>query len=88
MCERTHRESVQARGPLAAWHIVSLSGYIKDTTHMLRTLQQWNHDYGPFGDGVRLVTIDVIRLYTNLQQIFGTAIGTPMAPSAPNLFMG
>ena len=23
-------------------------------------------DYGPFGDGVRLVTIDVIRLYTNI----------------------
>ena len=23
-------------------------------------------DYGPFGDGVRLVTIDVIGLYTNI----------------------
>ena len=89
-------------------------------------------DYGPFGDGVRLVTIDAIGLYTNIphqdvltelrfhvnsmpqtnipptervadianhvlssnvfsfeddyfQQIFGTAMGTPMAPSVPNL---
>ena len=47
-------------------HVASLSSYIKDTTHMLRTLQQWNHDYGPFKDGVRLVTIDVIGLYTNI----------------------
>ena len=47
-------------------HIASLSSYIKDTTHMLHTLQQWNHDYGPFKDGVRLVTIDVIGLYTNI----------------------
>ena len=47
-------------------HIASLSSYVKDTTHMLRTLQQWNHDYGPFGDGMRLVTIDVIGLYTNI----------------------
>ena len=116
-------------------HIVSLSSYIKDTTHMLRTFQQWNHDYGPFRDGVRLVTIDAIGLYTNIpqqdlltalrfqlnsmpqtnipptervvdivhhvlssnvfsfeddyfQHIFGTAMGTPMAPSAANLFMG
>ena len=105
-------------------HIASLFSYIKDTTHMLRTLQQCR----PFGDGVRLVTIDIIGLYTNMphhdlltalqfhlnsmpqtniplrervvnitnhvlsnnvfsfendyfQQIFGTAMGTPMAPS-------
>ena len=116
-------------------HVASLSSYIKDTNHMLCTLQQWNHDYGPFRDGVRLVTIDVIGLYTNIphqdlptalrfhlngmpqtnipptervvdianhvlssnvfsfeddyfQQIFGTATGTPMAPSAANLFVG
>ena len=116
-------------------HVASLSSHVKDTTHMLRTLQQWNHDYGPFRDGVRLVTIDVIGLYTNIphqdlltalrfhlnsmpqtnippterivdiahhvlssnvfsfeedyfQQIFSTAMGTPMAPSAANLFMG
>ena len=41
-------------------HVASRSSYVKDTTHMLRTPQQWNHDYGPFGDGVRLVTVDVI----------------------------
>ena len=126
---------VTSRTPLAARHVASLSSYVTDTPHMLRTLQQWNHDYGPFRDGVRLVTIDVIELYTNIphqdlltalrfhlnsmpqtnvpstkrivdianhafssnvfsfeddyfQQIFGTAKGTPMAPSAANLFMG
>ena len=33
---------------------------------MLRTLQHWNQDYRSFGDGMRLVTIDVIGLYTNI----------------------
>ena len=27
---------------------------------------QWNQDYGPFGDGVRPATIDVVSLYTNI----------------------
>eukprot|EP00745_Piridium_sociabile_P005366 TRINITY_DN13285_c0_g1_i1.p1 TRINITY_DN13285_c0_g1~~TRINITY_DN13285_c0_g1_i1.p1 ORF type:complete len:744 (-),score=124.94 TRINITY_DN13285_c0_g1_i1:151-2382(-) len=108
--------------------------YIQDTTHMLRTIEQWNHDYGPFNNSVKLVTIDVVGLYTNIphdeietalrfhlqggqvdgipptdkiiqvvdhilknnvfkfedrifKQIFGTAMGTPMAPSVAILFM-
>ena len=33
---------------------------------MLRTFQKWNQDYRPFKDGVMLVTIDVVGLYTNI----------------------
>ena len=101
---------------------------------MLRTIEQWNHDYGPFNDSVKLVTLDVVGLYTNIphdeietalrfhlqgaqvdgisptdriiqvvdhilrnnvfkfedrifKQIFGTAMGTPMARSVAILFM-
>jgi hypothetical protein len=102
---------------------------------MLTTLEKWNHDYGPFPDNTRLVTIDVTALYTNIphddmkesmryflakqtepetppaqvvvdvadhvlqnnvfefegkvfKQVLGTAMGTPMAPTGANLFMG
>ena len=66
MCKRTHRQSVQARDPWLQGNVASLSSYIEHTTHMLRTLQHWNQDYRPFGDGMRLVTIDVIGLCTNI----------------------
>jgi hypothetical protein len=116
-------------------YVTSLPSYIKDSTHMLMMLEKWNHDYGPFPDNTRLVTIDVTALYTNIphddmkesmrhfltqqaesdipavdvvvevadhvlqnnvfnfegkifKQVMGTAMGTPMAPSAANLFMG
>lgn len=102
---------------------------------MLQTIQQWNIEHGPFNEDTRLVTIDVVGLYTNsphediytsirkyldedpmndapptetvvditrhvlrnnffsfegkfYHQIFGTAMGTPLAPSAANLFKG
>jgi hypothetical protein len=119
------------------WLQTSVQGvpsYIQDTTHMLRTLQEWNIQFGPFEPHVKLVTIDVVGLYTNIphddlrlalisklggqsnsdtppiemitkitdhvlqnnvfcvegefyQQIHGTAMGTPMAPSISILFM-
>ena len=47
-------------------HAKGVPSYIQDTTDMLRTIQQWNHAYGPFGDHVKLVTIDVVGLYTSL----------------------
>ena len=116
-------------------YVKSLPSHIQDSTHMLRNLRNWNEAYGPFREGTRLVTIDVVGLYSNIphedirtalqhfldnyprndvpptnrilelaehvlknnvfrfdekvyQQVFGTAMGTPLAPSAANLFMG
>lgn len=116
-------------------YVTSLQSHIKDSTHMLTMLEKWNHDYGPFPDNTRLVTIDVTALYTNIphddmkeavryflskqaepetpppevvvdvadhvlqnnvfsfegkvfKQVLGTAMGTPMAPTGANLFMG
>ena len=115
--------------------VCRLPSNIKDTTHMLKTLSEWNNNIGPFPDGTRLVTIEVISLYSNIsheemlqairdnlestqhtdrpptqaiedvadhilsqnfstfqgktfKQIHGTAMGTPMAPEAANLFIG
>jgi hypothetical protein len=115
--------------------VTSLPSYIKDSTHMLQTINKWNTKYGPFNDSVKLVTLDVSSLYTNIpqseaetaiayymqlhpqenippfdrvleavrhvlsqnfflfedkvyQQISGTAMGTPVAPTIANLFMG
>ena len=33
---------------------------------MLQTLNEWNHNFGPFPDEIRLVTFDVISLYSNI----------------------
>ena len=115
--------------------VKSLPSHIKDSTHMLHILQDWNEKYGPFPQNTLLVTIDVVGLYSNIPhedlksalthflnnsverkvppanrvlelaehvlennvfrfdgdlflQVFGTAMGTPLAPSAANLFMG
>ena len=38
---------------------------MKDSTHMLNTIQDWNIEYGPFED-VTMVTFDVTSLYTNI----------------------
>jgi peptide-methionine (R)-S-oxide reductase len=116
-------------------YVMDLPSYIKDTTDMLQTLQRWNLEMGPFDSSARLVTLDVVGLYTNIphadmeeairffldkkpltegppiellievtnfvlsnnlfefdgnfyQQKFGTAMGTPMAPTVACLFMG
>ena len=37
---------------------------MKDSTHMLNIIRDWNIEYGPFED-VTLVTFDVTSLYTN-----------------------
>eukprot|EP00745_Piridium_sociabile_P015908 TRINITY_DN23717_c1_g1_i4.p1 TRINITY_DN23717_c1_g1~~TRINITY_DN23717_c1_g1_i4.p1 ORF type:complete len:920 (-),score=175.07 TRINITY_DN23717_c1_g1_i4:31-2790(-) len=115
--------------------VVSLPSYIKDSTHMLNVIYEWNTKYGPLPVDAQLVTIDVVSLYTNIpqqdmveaikdlmgchplpdcppmnktlnvvnhvltnnffnfegqtyKQKSGTAMGTPMAPTVANIFMG
>ena len=132
MCKRTHRGSVQARGPLAAGPhcqpvqlrqghhshaaytqamepgLQTIRGRGEACHHRRhRTLHQ-HHDLltalrfhlssmpqTNISPTERVVDIANHVLSSNVfsfedyfQQIFGTAMGTPMAPSAPNLFMG
>ena len=46
--------------------VSELPSHIKDSTHMLQIISQWNIKYGPFPSNTRLVTIDVVSLYTNI----------------------
>jgi hypothetical protein len=116
-------------------YVTKLPSYVQDTTHMLRVIEEWNIQFGPFDDSVQLVTFDVVSLYSNIphedmktaishfltlrpdhslppvesiltivdhilknnyfsfegqtyHQVTGTAMGTPMAPTVANLFMG
>ena len=116
--------------------VSNLPSYVKDTTHFLNIIEDWNMSCGPFPPHTKLITIDVVGLYTNIphndletavrhflsdrkydtdippvedivkvmnhvlknntfvfenqvyKQIFGTAMGTPMAPTISSLFMG
>ena len=40
------------------------SSYVQDTTNMLQKIEQWNAEEGPFPENTKLVTIDVVGLYT------------------------
>jgi hypothetical protein len=112
-----------------------LPSFVKDTTHFLRMVEEWNEKHGPLPQDTLIVTIDVVGLYTNIpheevgpsieaalgkystpmaipplhllvtiidhvlqnnvfkfdeviyKQKFGTAMGTPMAPTIANIFM-
>ena len=46
--------------------VCRLPSYIKDSTHVLNIIQDWNRRLGPFPKGTRLVAIDVVGLYTNI----------------------
>ena len=46
--------------------VKKLPSLIQDSTHMLKIIDTWNHELGPFKPGTRLVTIDVVSLYTNI----------------------
>ena len=115
--------------------VQQLPSFVKDTTHFLRIVEEWNETYAPLPETVLIVTIDVVGLYTNIpheevgpaiqaalnqydaapespplallipiidhvlqnnvflfdgevyKQKFGTAMGTPMAPTIANIFM-
>ena len=43
-----------------------VDSYIQDSTSMLNIIEEWNHTHGPFPENTRLVTIDVVGLYTNI----------------------
>ena len=46
--------------------VCKLPSYIKDSTHVLNIIEDWNRRLGPFPEGTRLVAIDVVGLYTNI----------------------
>ena len=46
--------------------VQSARSHIKDTTHMLQQIEKWNEEKGPFPDNTKLVTIDVVGLYSNI----------------------
>ena len=46
-------------------YVSGLPSFVKDSTHMLNNIQEWNIQYGPFED-IALVTFDITTLYTNI----------------------
>ena len=46
--------------------VKQVDSYIQDSTDMLRMIENWNQQHGPFPAHTRLVTIDVVGLYTNI----------------------
>ena len=46
--------------------VCKLPSYIKDSSHVLNIIEDWNRNHGPFPENTRLVAIDVVSLYTNI----------------------
>ena len=48
------------------YSVKSAKSHIQDTTHMLQQIESWNKEKGPFPENTKLVTIDVVGLYSNI----------------------
>ncbi|KAL8574259.1 hypothetical protein ACOMHN_063666 [Nucella lapillus] len=50
-------------------HVSRLPSHIKDSTHMLNMIDEWNRNIGPFPAHTKLVTIDVTALYNTFLMV-------------------